>query len=406
MIGHAMRRGAVGREPRPARDLAVVIFVTTTASLPVFLVGTLAVEIRHALHFGTSALGLAVSLYYLGAAGGSVPLSRLTERVGGIRVMRVASVVDALLLLAIARFATSWPVLLALLLPCGIASAAIAPATNLFLARRAPVHRQGLAFGAKQAAVPLASLLGGLAVPAVALTLGWRWAFGIAAALACLASAAVPAPRLPIARRPSHGTAEPAEVRTGPLVVLASGLGLGMFAASGLAAFLVSAAVADGFGKAAAGLVAAGAGGAAVVVRIATGELADRRGGRHFPVVAAMLATGAAGYGLLAVGSGTPAHWLLVPAAVLALGAGWGWNGLFNFAVVRSHRHAPARATGITQVGGRLGGVLGPLSVGFLVAHSSYTVAWTVMAVAALAGSATMLAGRHLLRAAALAPSS
>jgi MFS family permease len=406
MIGYAIRRRASGRGPQPVRDLGVVVFVTTTASLPVFLVGTLAVEIRHTLHFGTSALGLAVSLYYLGAAGGSVPLSRLTERVGGVRVMRVASVVEAFLLVGIAMFASSWTGLLSLLLPCGIASAAIAPATNLFLARRAPVHRQGLAFGVKQAAVPLASLLGGLAVPAVALTLGWRWAFAIAAALACLASAVVPAPRAAIARRQHGGGGDREGVRTVPLVVLAAGLGLGMFAASGLAAFLVSAAVADGFGKAAAGLVAAGAGAAAVIVRIATGELADRRGGRHFPVVAAMLAAGAVGYALLALGSGTPAHWLLVPASVLALGAGWGWNGLFNFAVVRSHRHAPARATGITQVGGRLGGVLGPLSIGFLVAHSSYTVAWAATAVAAIAGAATMLVGRHLLRGSAVTPAS
>ncbi len=397
VIGPSEGQGVVSGERRPGRDLAVALFVTTTASLPVFLVGTLAVEIRHSLHFGTSALGLAVSLYYVGAAAGSVPLSRLTERVGGVRVMRVASVVDALLLVAIAAFASSWPVLLALLVPCGVASAAVAPATNLFLARRTPDGRQGLAFGTKQAAVPLASLLGGLAVPAVALTLGWRWAFVIAGVLACLASTTVPAPRVPISERRRSHRGDDRSVRSVPLVVLAAGLGLGMFAAGGLTAFLVSSAVADGFGKGAAGLVAAGAGGAAVVVRVATGALADRRGGRHFPVVAAMLACGAVGYALLALSAGTTAHWLLVPAAVLALGAGWGWNGLFNFAVVRSHRHAPARATGITQVGGRLGGVLGPLSVGFLASHSSYTVAWTVTAVAALVGAATVLLGRQLL---------
>jgi len=182
-----------------------------------------------------------------------------------------------------------------------------------------------------------------------------------------------------------------------PLVLLAAGLGLGVFAASGLAAFLATAAVSAGFARGTAGLIVAAAGGAAVIIRVASGVLADRRGGRHFPVVATMLAVGAVGYGMAAVGAGLGVRWLLVPAAVLALGAGWGWNGLFNFAVVRTHIHAPARATGITQVGGRLGGVLGPLTLGLVIDHASYAAAWSVATAVALLAAGAVLVGRHLL---------
>ena len=38
------------------------------------------------------------------------------------------------------------------------------------------VERQGGAFGAQQAGAPAGSLLAGLALPAVAIPFGWRWA--------------------------------------------------------------------------------------------------------------------------------------------------------------------------------------------------------------------------------------
>ena len=54
-------------------------------------------------------------------------------------------------------------------------------ASNAALARHVPAHRQGLSFGVKQAAIPVSTLLAGAAVPTIALTAGWRWAFVAAA---------------------------------------------------------------------------------------------------------------------------------------------------------------------------------------------------------------------------------
>lgn len=383
------------------RDLGVAVLVTTSVALPVFLVSALAVEIRQSLHFSTGDLGLAITLYYLGAAASSVPLGRLTERVGGIRVMRAGVLAAAGLLALLGGITRSWVVLVALLVVAGMVSAANATATNLFLARRTRPEHQGRAFGFKQAAVPLASLVGGLAVPAVALTVGWRWAFAMAAAAALGTSLLVPTSPTSIADRRRDRLANPnPAVALVPLVLLAVGFGLGLFAASGLSAFLVISGVTMGFAKGTAGLVAALAGGAAVAARIGTGIRADRRGRAHFPVVAAMLALGALGYLVLALSSATGTRWLFVVGAVVALGAGWGWNGLFNFAVVRTHFDAPARATGITQVGGRIGGMLGPVVVGVVVGQWSYTAAWFLAAGASLAGAGAVLVGRHLLIAA------
>jgi MFS family permease len=336
-----------------------------------------------------------VAGFYLGAAISSGPAARVAERIGGIRVMRLATFAVAVLLACMGAFARSWWLLTALLACAGLMSGSSAPATNLFLARRMPTARQGAAFGIKQAAVPFASLLGGVAVPAVALTIGWRWAFGLAALLAAGTAAFVPAPRVPLARR--RGQTVPGPVWLPPLAFFATGLGLGMFAASGLTAFAVLAATEIGFGKSAAGLLAALGGAAAVAARISVGFYADRSRRDEFAVAACMIITGTAGFAALAASMRTESRWLFTIGIVLALGAGWGWNGLFNYAVVASYRDAPARATGITQVGGRLGGVLGPFTVGLVAQHVSYPAAWLVAGGASLAAAGSLLAGRRLL---------
>ena len=381
------------------RDLAAALLGTVAVALPVYLVGTMAIEVRHALHFGAADLGLAVGGYYLGAALSSVPGSWLAEAVGGARVMRAILISSGVIQLAIASFASSWALLSAFLLLAGALSGVMNPGTNLFLARRSAVEHQGLAFGLKQSAVPFGSLLGGLAVPAVALSVGWRWAFFLGATVAFGAAWAIPASRTSLAeRRRRHREQPRAEVRTGPLVVLALGLGMGMVASSGCLAFLVSSAVHIGYEKGTAGLLVALASVAAVASRIVNGIQADRRGRRHFAVISMMLGAGVAGYAALAASSALGDRSLLAAGAIVALGAGWGWNGLFNFAVVRSHPDSPAVATGVTQVGGRLGGVLGPVVMGLAVAHGSYTDGWLLAAAASLCGAAVILVGRRLLR--------
>ncbi|HUY61117.1 MAG TPA: MFS transporter [Candidatus Dormibacteraeota bacterium] len=380
--------------------VAVGAAVSTAASLPVFLVGVLAVQIRSSLHFSPGSLGLVVAGYYSAAAGLSIPFARVTQRVGGIRVLRIAALTCAAAMAAVAVFATSWPALGMLMLVAGASSSATQPAVNQFLSRRVAQRRQGLAFGLKQSAVPLAGMLAGLAVPAVALTVGWRWAFAGAALLAVGAAVAVPR-RVPAAARAAPPVPRTAE-RLGPLLVLTTGFGVALAACASLGAFLVESAVAAGIQPGTAGLVAALASVTALAVRVAVGYRADRRGRAHFPVVAGLLTLGAAGFLLLALGAVLHLAAVIVLGAILAFGAGWGWNGLFNFAIIRTHQRWPARATGITQTGGRLGAMIGPLLFGLLAGDAAYGAAWTVAGGEALLGAVLILVGRRLLQRSAL----
>jgi MFS family permease len=399
--GPAARGGSGPRGGR--RALAAAVAVTTSTALPVFLTGALAVQLEHSLRFGPAGLGAAVAAYYLAASAGSLPSGFAAERADTALLMQVAAAVSGLTVLVTALLVGSWAALVGVLAAAGVASSMVQPAANALLSRKVAARRQGIAFGVKQSAIPFATLLGGLAVPGLALTVGWRWAFGCAA-IACGASVLIlsgtrkspPRHRAVAASRRSPGPKE----RKGPvlpIVVLTAGFGLGVAAASSLAAFVVASGVAAGMSKGTAGLVATLAGAAAITGRLLAGARADRRGRRHFRAITIMLGAGAAGYAILAAGAAAHVAALLVPAVMLAAGVGWGWNGVFNFALVRSYAQAPAWATGISQTGGRLGSVAGPLTFGIVAERASYGTAWLLCAALACAAALAIITGRQLL---------
>jgi predicted MFS family arabinose efflux permease len=331
-----------------------------------------------------------VTVFFVAGALGAGPGGRLAERVGAATAMRGCVLVTAACMLAAAGLASSLVVLLALLALAGLANAVSQPAINLFMAEQVPVERQGLAFGIKQSAIPAAILVSGLALPALALPLGWRATFA-ACALGPLAVAAA-------IRRSAHHL-RPAEERTRPprpsaaLLLIAVGAALASSGPNALGAYLVASAVDAGIAEGAAGLLAALGSALSLLVRVVLGARADRRRDYGFASVAVLLVAGAGGFGLLATEEAAP----FVVGALLAFSLGWGWPGLFNLAVVDRHREAPGAASGISQTGIYVGAAGGPAVFGAISATAGYAAAWGVAAGSALAGAAVIaLAGRRV----------
>lgn len=374
--------------PSAFRVATGAVIVTTASVLPVFLTGAMAVQLSRDLAFDPSGLGLVVALYFGVSALCSLPVGMVVERFGARVTSRIAVVGAAVLMAALGLGARSYVALVVLLL-CGAWCNVMGQlSSNLTLARSVPAHRMGLSFGVKQAAIPAATLLAGLAVPAVALTVGWRWAYGIGALLALAALFACPRAD---ARPPAR--AAKGDRATGALAVIGAASGLAAGTATALGIFLVASAVDRGIDPGLAGLVLTLGSVVGLSARLLHGWLADRRTGGHVAVVAASLASGAAGFVLLAV-PGTPA---LVVGVVLAFGLGWAWPGLLQFAVVRLNPSAPAAATSIVQVGVYAGGFAGPIVFGSLATHAGFPTAWTVNAVVMLVSAALMLVGRRML---------
>ncbi len=375
------------------RVLAGTAVVTTACVFPAFLVGAVAVQLRDDLGFSASGTGVGVAAFFGAAAASSLLLGRFVERIGPRRGMFAAVAVSAGASLSIALFARSLATLAAFLVVGGSANALCQPSANLLVARHLPAGRQGVAFAVKQAAIPFSTLLAGVSVPALALTVGWRWAFA-AAALLSLSSVAL-VPRVgtePVVRR--RRVERSGDVPAPIMAMLAVGIGLGAAAGGTLGSFLVSAAVDSGMSEGHAGELLTFGSLAGIGVRIAAGLAADRRGGGHLRVVASMLGAGAVAFCLLALHT-APAYLVGAP---LAFGTAWAWPGLFNLAIVRANPRSPAAATGITQTGTYFGAVAGPVLFGVLADRAGYREAWLAAAALAAASATAMVIGRARLR--------
>lgn len=379
---------------RSARVTAAATASTVLIHLPVFLLGAMAVFIRDDVPaFDEVLLGAGVSVYFAVSAAASVVGGRAAELHGPRRGLLWAALLSAVALLVIgAAPSETW--LLAAGALGGVANGLGQPSSNLGLARGVRGDRQGLAFGIKQSSVPMASLLTGIAVPLIALTLGWRVTCGVAALLAIGVVAIMPRDFGPAPGPARVGVSTEAPRRA--LLLLAGGAGLGAAAAASMATFAVLSAVASGIGAGTAGYLFAAGSGAGVISRLVIGRQADIRGERHLPVVTRLLVVGALGYMLLAAGGLHSA--VVLAGMVLAFALGWGWPGLLAFAVVRLHPGAPGAASGVVLAGGTAGAVVGPLLFGYLARDASFAWAWGIAAMFSLVGAAFVEGARRTIR--------
>ncbi len=384
---------AVGLANRPLPTLFATSLSITLGALPIFLVGAMAVLIRPELGFGESALGALATIYYLTSALTTFPAGRLAERLGGPMAMAVAAALSTIVFLGISLFARSWLTLAAFLVVAGVANGIAFPGSNLAFARGFPPSRQGIGYAMKQSAGPYATMLAGAAVPLIGLTIGWRWAFALAALLA-----------IPIVfggrirqEVPRHARSTSGWVPRGPVWLLSLAAFCAVNASASLGAFYVESAVSKGIGVGTAGTLLSVGSAFGIVCRIGWGWIADRRPSIHFGLLTSVLAAGALSIWLL----GFPESGLSLAIVTLAaFGTGWAWPSLLSFAVLSRTPGAEGVASGIVGAGQYGGGILGPLTFGVLVEQFSYRTAWTVAGMMlALATGFSVLGGRRLERA-------
>lgn len=383
----------VGGSSGGARTTAAVAAALTTAVLPVFLIGASTDAIRAELDVSETAIGAVVTVLFTAVGLSAAPIGRLTERVGAATALRGGLLLSGLATASIGLLAHAWWQLALPMLVVGVAIGLIDTGGARAFADRVTPERQGTAFGLKEASIPSASLLAGLALPTLAVWFGWRASFLAAPVLAALVAILVPGTpgRRSDSTSGTSDTSAAAPVPEAPpevsrsLVRFSVGVGLGAGAATAAATFLVPAATSRGLSTTAAGALLVVASVASIIGRIGFGRWADREGAVPIRAVAAMLGVGGLGATLLAVPAPTV---VAVLGAILLLGAGWGWTGLAFLAAVRARPEAPAVAAGTVLTGLGVGGALGPLAFGALASSRSYPTAWTVTAVAMLVACA------------------
>lgn len=372
------------------RVTAAVTAVAVVSSMPAFLVGALASYIREPLDAGPGTIGAAVALFFATSAVFSVAAGRRAQRMGVRRALLVSVLwtVLSLLTIAVAPLTRWW--LFVSLVGGGVGHGTGHPAGSLALFGDGVADEwRPLRFGIKQAAIPMASLLAGVSVPLIASTVGWRWAFAVAAGAAALLLVGLRAATIV-----GHAPSVKSRALTGrpnqALRTMAVAAALGAGAATSLPSFFTSSAVESGFSAAAAGWLLASGSVVGIFARLMVGWRAGADGRRALRTVSLMLILGGLGFVLIA----QPATSLLLLGTLLAFSLGWGWTGLFNYAVVEIHPGHSGRASGVGQAGASAGAALGPLSFGIVASISSFRAAWLATAAAAITAGLAMLMAR------------
>ena len=369
-------------ERSPARTIAVLAASAVASVMPAFLVGALSVQVRDEFDVSTSIYGWAMASYFIGAALTSSPLGRVAQRIGPRGQLVGALVGSAALQLSIATVVRSFAAYIVVLGLCGIANAASQTAVNLAITE-ARLPRLGLAVALKQSGMPAGSMLAGLSVPVVALTLGWRWSYAAGAAIAVVA--AIGASRVIAGSVSVHTRSAPTgggSSRRALVGAAAAGAFLS-FGAGTLTLWLVESGVDAGLDNGVAGLALSAGALLGIIIRMWWGFRLDRMSLHPFRIGGAMVYAGAAGAALLAIRS-APTHLI---ATAVAFGAGWIWPVFTNYGVMRANTDRSAAATGVTQTGVYIGILTAPLVTGVLIDRAGFGVMWLTVAASMTLGA-------------------
>jgi MFS family permease len=380
---------------RPAPfSIAMLTALVGFAMLPPFMVGALAVEIRKYFALSNFRLGAAVAVFFLVSAATSRVAGSFAETDGGYRALVASSALTLAAFLGLGGATSGASLIIVWCAVAGVGNALVHVSVNMLFVRRVTLSRLGITFGIKQAAIPMASLVAGMSVPVSQVLGSWQRPFQVLAVpvlgLAVWATLEARKRREAYPAIPTEGFNGLASKHV--LTLIAVGAGLAVGAATIVATFTVVAGSGGSLSSTEAAMTLVAGSAMAVVLRVGLGMLVDRRVAASRPtgVSTAMVAVLAvSSLALLLVDNQDP--WRFALGASVGLGFGWAWHGLMDYSVVRLYSDNPGRATGTSQIGAYVGGVLGPLAGGSLAGHQGFGAIWLLCSLS-MAGAAASFA--------------
>lgn len=380
---------------RPAQAVLVaVLLLTMTVAIGMqFAIPVLGPLIMPDLGLSRAQLGMVTTLFFLVGAATSTSAGRWTDRVGG-RSSLLVTHLSAGVAFVIAAQSRSLALLVIAGAVAGIAAALANPATNrLIIAGFAPGSR-GAIIGLKQSGVQLGGLVAGVALPSLALLLGWQRALLSWTAMA-LVTTAIVALSVSATLDPPSGVRRATTKGSGgaTMTVLSAFAALMGFGVSSVNTYLpIYSVEVVGTSVTTAGLVVSVLAVLGIASRLGWGWRADRIA--HPIRVLPILSVGAlVGTALLVLAAEVGPWALWVGSGVLGATA-LGWNGVAM--LVAMNAVPPERAgwaSGRVILFFYVGLVISPIPFGLLADRlGSYVVGWAFVATSfALATAVTTL---------------
>lgn len=386
--------GASGPSVTMRPVLLLSIGSSIVATLPLLLVGPLALQLERELGLGAAAIGSAVGIATVVRALTTAVAGSIVDRQGATRSLRVALSASAVACLGLALTARTWSALVIWLSIAGVSHAIALPSVNRLVVGGVVPSRLGVAFGLKMIGPPIASLMAGLSVPLLVVHVGWRPTYVIAGGIAIVTTVAV---RIVGSERPTttgvRGLRGDRFPGGGARALVGMGVVAEFVVSGSVLTFFVSSAYRVGVPEGTAATALAAASLLALLARIAGGHLCDITRIHPLRLAAGMMVLSAGGLGMLATGTA----WLMMVGMFIGLIAVWGFTNMTWIALMRSFPKQPGRATGSMAWAILVGGGIGPIAFGSLVEAAGFSWAWIMAAAVALVGCCANLLAARLL---------
>lgn len=374
----------------------VLLLAMCASTLVQFALGVLAPFLADDLGIGPAQIGTLTTAYFAAGALLSPFAGGWVDRVGGRRALTVLFATAGLPLI-VTSVSPGYGLLLVAVVLAAPAIALGNPVTNALVAAHLPPRRRGLPTGVKQSGVQVGAAALGLALPTVAIALGWRAAVLVLVPVSLVGLLGVWA-LVPPTSGSSRGEQRAATGdRRLPASVwwLAGYAGLMGFGAAIIGAFLVLYGVQEvGMTPRDAGFVAGVLGVVATVARIAWGPVATRFRTASVPM-AAMALLSIAGTGL-AAGAAVWGPVALWGAALLWAVSASSWNSVVMLAVIRAlPQEVTGAASGVVHGTFLVGLCASPVVFGATVdVADGYGPGWALVAAAFTAAAVVAITWR------------
>ena len=168
--------------------LALIVAAQTMANVGPLGIPSIAPLIRHDLGLSMAQAGSFLSAYYIGAAIMSLPAGWMGDRWGVLATMVIGQALISAGLFGVAR-SVSFSLLTLIMVVAGAGYGMLNPTTAKAAMAWFPRRQRATAVGFKQVGLPLGGAVGALIMPHLALSLGWRPAVMVPAALVAVVGA-------------------------------------------------------------------------------------------------------------------------------------------------------------------------------------------------------------------------
>ncbi|MGE0304381.1 MAG: MFS transporter [Acidimicrobiia bacterium] len=367
--------------------IAAITVMMLVSALPFALTGPMASYIQDDLRFDDAVLGLVLGAHPLGLALTSLPAGYFIEHVGVARGLRACLLVT-MCAAVVAAASTTWVALALSLFLCGCAGVLADMVSALWVSRAVPPARHGFTFGLRQAMSPASAMIGGVAVPAIAATMGWRWAFAGVAVGTLATGAFLRRMKPPVHARRKHDRG--GDVKLSALMILGVSVCLAQTPVFFFIGFTVKAATSSGLSPTASGILFAASAALGIGCRVALGVFVDRSSKNVINVIISYLIVGSIGLAAISTGN----SWVIVFACPLSFASLWAWQALVYVFILRTNKTAPAFAAAVMVVFFATGAFAGSVTFGAISNHS-IRAAWLSAAAMPIIAIPWMVAARR-----------